>query len=434
MGCLLPATPLFRAGNRPAAAETTGMILLSILLTLFTLPVSRAETSFLRGELLFPPEKLHNHGSCIVELPNGDLLACWYRGSGERGADDVAVMGARRKKNASEWSKPFLMADTPGFPDTNPCMVLDPQQRLWLLWPTILDNHWESALMKFKVSRNYAHDGVPIWERENVLHLKPGPEFLSVMKRDLYTQYTSTLQNANPDGRERVLSYLAERLQRAAVPLTIRLGWMTRAHPFILDGKRLIVPLYSDGFDFSLMAITDDWGETWKCSEPLVGAGNVQPSIVQRRDGTLVAYFRDNGPPPQRVQVSESRDGGLTWTLAHDIDYPNPGSGLEAIVLKSGRWLLVGNDTEKGRHQLAVAVSEDAGKTWSFRRYLEKDEPGEGAGSYAYPSIIQARDGTIHVTYSYTPDKAGAMKEGAGETIKHVQFNEAWLLEGRDAK
>jgi hypothetical protein len=37
---------------------------------------------------------------------------------------------------------------------------------------------------------------------------------------------------------------------------------MTRAHPYVLDGARLIVPLYSDGFSFSLMAITDDWGAT----------------------------------------------------------------------------------------------------------------------------------------------------------------------------
>jgi predicted neuraminidase len=40
-------------------------------------------------ELLFPPEKWHNHSSSIVELPNGDLLVAWYHGSGEGQADDV---------------------------------------------------------------------------------------------------------------------------------------------------------------------------------------------------------------------------------------------------------------------------------------------------------------------------------------------------------
>ncbi len=47
------------------------------------------------------------------------------------------------------------------------------------------------------------------------------------------------------------------RLQKdAGDKLTRRLGWMTRAHPVVLDGTRLIVPLYSDGFSFSLMAIS----------------------------------------------------------------------------------------------------------------------------------------------------------------------------------
>ena len=36
----------------------------------------------------------HAHSSSIVELSNGDFLACWFQGSGERTADDVRVMGA----------------------------------------------------------------------------------------------------------------------------------------------------------------------------------------------------------------------------------------------------------------------------------------------------------------------------------------------------
>jgi len=40
------------------------------------------------AELIFPPEKWHNHSSSIVELPNHDLLTVWFHGSGERTADD----------------------------------------------------------------------------------------------------------------------------------------------------------------------------------------------------------------------------------------------------------------------------------------------------------------------------------------------------------
>jgi hypothetical protein len=69
------------------------------------------------AELVFPLHPLHNHAPGIVECPNGDLLVSWYRGSGERQADDVAVYGARRRKGTGQWSEPFLLADTPGFPD-----------------------------------------------------------------------------------------------------------------------------------------------------------------------------------------------------------------------------------------------------------------------------------------------------------------------------
>src|SRR6516164_3501312 len=103
----------------------------AITWSLVFLLVQDVTAPFYESELIFPPEHLHNHASCIVECPNGDLLACWYNGSGERSADDVKVEGARKRKQDRNWSARFVMADTPGFPDTNPCMFVDPQKRLW---------------------------------------------------------------------------------------------------------------------------------------------------------------------------------------------------------------------------------------------------------------------------------------------------------------
>src|SRR5882724_3839124 len=149
------------------------------------------------------------------------------------------------------------------------------------------------------------------------------------------------------------------------------------------------------------MAITDDWGETWHASRPLVGAGSIQPSVVRRHDGSLYTLMRDNGPPPHRLQQSESHDNGETWSTVTDSDLPNPGSGVEIISLRNGYWVLIGNDTETGRYQLAVQLSVDEGRTWPWKRYLERDRPGPEAGSYHYPSIIESCDGTLNVSYSY---------------------------------
>src|SRR4029434_2022159 len=52
----------------------------------------------LESELVFPLEHWHNHASMIVEAPNGDLLVCWFHGSGERTADDVVIRGAPFRK------------------------------------------------------------------------------------------------------------------------------------------------------------------------------------------------------------------------------------------------------------------------------------------------------------------------------------------------
>ncbi|HNU99720.1 MAG: exo-alpha-sialidase [Verrucomicrobia bacterium] len=390
---------------------------------------------FHEAEILFPLETWHNHASCIVETPRGDLLVCWFHGSGERTADDVKIEGARKRKGSRQWSQRFTMADTPGYPDTNCAMFIDPEGRLWLLWPTILANRWESALMKYRIASDYHRDGPPRWSATDILHVTPGKEFEDEIARRLPSLEQFVRESALPEqDRREAQEFLDAMRQHATDKLYRRLGWMTRAHPFVLEGRRLIVPLYHDGFSFSLMAITDDWGATWRFSPPLIGGGNIQPSIVRRADGSLYTLMRDNGPAPHRLMQSDSTDRGETWTPVTDSVHPNPGSGAEIIGLRNGHWALVSNDTEKGRNSLSVQISDDEGKTWKWRRHLEYDTPGPEAGAYHYPSIIQARDGTLHVTYSFHLSRRALPRDVDGDpaakTIKHAHFNEAWVSEG----
>src|SRR6185295_68131 len=153
---------------------------------------------------------------------------------------------------------------------------------------------------------------------------------------------------------------------------------------------------YSDTYSFSLMAVSDDDGADWYASEPLIGFGNIQPAVLERKDGSLVAYMRENGIL-DKIRVSESRDQGKTWGPVGALDIPNPGSGLDAVRLANGHWVMIYNDTVKGRSSLAVSLSEDEGRTWPKTRHLEKHDKG----AYHYPAIIQGADGTIHAVYSY---------------------------------
>jgi hypothetical protein len=68
-----------------------------------------------------------------VELPDGDLLVCWFHGSGERTADDVKIEGARSDRQTGKWSERMTMADTPGIPDRNPTVLIDSRQPLFFL-------------------------------------------------------------------------------------------------------------------------------------------------------------------------------------------------------------------------------------------------------------------------------------------------------------
>ena len=108
--------------------QPTSALFAVLLVCLCGRTASLGEEPFCRSELIFAPETWHNHGSCVVETPEGDLLATWFHGSGERTADDVIIEGARLRKGSQAWSERFVMADTPAFPDGNPCMFIDPEE------------------------------------------------------------------------------------------------------------------------------------------------------------------------------------------------------------------------------------------------------------------------------------------------------------------
>lgn len=375
-----------------------------------------AEKPFLFREDIFPLDPKHNHASSLVLLPDGGLMACWYRGSGERTADDVQVMAAVRPRGQKTWSAPFVLADQPGYPDTNPVLFSDRQGRLWLFWQTILANTWESAITNFRMAEKYPGRGLPRWDRAGLI--LPKPVRIEEAAAALAARAGGT---AWEQAAQKIAAMAKDRL-------ATRLGWMTRAHPIQLPSGRILLPMYSDGFDFSLVAISDDGGLTWRGSEPIQSVAGIQPTFAVKKDGTLVAYLRDNGPPPKRVQVSYSRDQGETWSPAVDTEIPNSGTGLEVINLRDGRWLMVNNDTEKGRHSLAITITDDEGATWKWKRHIELDTRPDRPGSFHYPSVLQAPDGTIHLTYSVFLNH---LPEGQPrKTIRYARFNLAWVEQG----
>ena len=383
-----------------------------VLLLSMSLPVQMCAAAGLQDRPIFALQGKHVHSSSIVECPNGDLLACWFHGSGERTADDVVIQGARWSRESQTWGAVFPMADTPGFPDCNPVLFIDRQERLWLFWIVVRAHGWQHSILKYRRATDYQRAGALQWDWQDIILLKPGDVFAETIEaafKELITE--------EPMWAEYAPLYSTMIIEAARDKAKRQTGWMTRIHPTVLPSGRILLPLYSDGYNVCLVAISDDSGAHWRASRPIVGLGPIQPTIVRKRNGTLVAYMRDSGDAPYRVLTSTSTDEGESWSPAIDTDIPNPGSSLEVVALQDSRWVMVFNDTEEGRHRLAVALSDDEGETWKWNRHIGRAEAREK--SFAYPSLIQVDDGLLHLTYSYRDQDLA--------TIRHCTFEADWI-------
>lgn len=389
-----------------------------LLLPLIIAVPAGAEEFLYESRLIYEPTADtpdHVHASCIVECPNGDLLAVWYENGeplpepyfsaqGDK-SDDVRIGGARMPKGSTAWNAPFVMADTFGISDNNPSMGIDDKGQLWLVHASLLgvpQNSWGSALVHYRISSDYMKTGPPVWSKERIL--VPHPTGVETALKNALTERSRTKDNIDES--------IARRLRD---PLKVRLGWMPRAHPLLRSDGAMILPLANENYGVVSMAITQDSGETWTISEAVPLAGLEQPSVTEAPDGRLVAFFR-SADDEVRIRRSESTDGGMTWSDPVLTDLVHPFSGLEILYLKNGHLALIYNNQEESpRDRLAVSISTDDGKSWKWTRHLEHT-PG---GRFDYPSMIQAADGSLHATYSYNL-----------KTIKHVRFNEAWVQQG----
>jgi hypothetical protein len=278
-------------------------------------------------------------------------------------------------------------------PDCNPVVFLNNKGKLFLVWIAVQGNQWEGSILRTRTSTNYNNPGAPVWEWQDNILIKPGKEF-----EEEITQKFKEMPELEHGWAGYAPLYDDLIIEASKNKVNRSIGWMTRIKPLILSSGRIILPLYSDGYNLSICAISDDDGESWKASKPIVGRGPIQPALEVRKNGDIVAYMRDSGNAPARVHKSISKDNGESWSYTVKTDIPNEAS-VEILKLKDGRWAFLGNDINDGRYRVVLMLSDDEGETWKWKEYLENDNK-QGGGSYSYPSLIQTADGLLHITYS----------------------------------
>ena len=323
------------------------------------------------------------HASTIVETTGGDLLAAWFGGTAESNPD-VCIYVARLE--SGRWTKGVKVADgvqhgAKRYPCWNPVLFQlrgGALQLYYKVGPT--PETWWGMLTT-------SADGGRTWDEPRRL-----PEdVLGPIKNKPIQLADGTLVSGSSTEN----------------PATKR--WEVHVER------------------------SADLGGTWQLTGHLDSGGkfnSIQPSVLMHADGRLQLLCRSK---EKTLTTSWSRDQGRTWSPLVSSGLFNPNSGSDAVTLADGRQLLVYNlrgraggapanpkahalggaqpgiadatDDWGVRWPLNVSVSPD-GERWAMRVTLE-DQPLQHG--YAYPAVIQTRDGLVHITYTWNREK-----------IKHV--------------
>lgn len=185
---------------------------------------------------------------------------------------------------------------------------------------------------------------------------------------------------------------------------------------FIHSSGRIILPIYwapelwtdKDKLE-AFCYYSDDDGASWKQSGNrlhLPGRGAMEPTIAERRDGTLLVFLRST---LGRLFESRSEDRGESWSdpVEGKLFAPQSEPCLKRIP-STGDLMLIWNNTlpyaltEKGskvthhpRNPLTTAVSRDEGVTWEGFRDIENRK----GYSSAYPNVFFREDEALVIFY-----------------------------------
>ena len=345
-------------------------------------------------EALIPNPFVSCHAADLAELPNGDLLCCWFAGSDEGNAD-ISIVVSRLKLGESQWTVPEVVSDDPTRSEQNPSLFLAPNGELWLMY-TAQAARTPDIPMHFnlqytaEIRCKKSTDNGYTWGQTSVMFQREG-------------------------------SFCRQKIQVLQSGRWIFGNWIC-----FPDETR-------NGSDITVFQLSDDQGETWRTVEMPQSAGRVHANVVETDPGKLVCLLRSRFA--DAIYRSESLDNGNTWSAPVRTVLRNNNSSISAISLQGGGIGLIYNDvsfnSDSSRtvwpHQrcpVTLAISRDGGHSWPWRRVIEMGEGFVGPWNdvnnrrYEYPVMMQGSDGALHCAYSW----------GTRKQIKYVAVTEKWIL------
>lgn len=341
------------------------------------------------------------HAANLMVLHDETLACVWFGGSME-GKSDISVFMSQLNPESETWSTPVQLSHDPERSEQNPILFPAPNGELWLLHTAQQSGNQDTAIVRRRISKD---NGMSWGATEQMNGLALG----TFVRQPIHVHTDGTWLLPTFDCR-------------------------------ILPGEK-----WDGSHDLSAVLRSTDQGKSWTRIEVPNSMGCVHMNIVPAADGKLLAFFRSRWA--DFIYTTSSVDGGLTWSTPVPTELPNNNSSIQALRLKDGRLAMIFNhssaldaterraslydeleddDASKNdvksshvsnerrafwgapRAPMTLALSEDDGQTWPWKRHLEvgdgycmsNDSARRVNREYSYPSLRQTADGALHVAYT----------------------------------
>lgn len=324
------------------------------------------------------------HAATVVEAAPGSLLAAWFGGTHE-GHPDVAIWESRY--DGARWSAPVRLIAAPGVALWNPVLFRDAAGVIWLFYkagPSV--PAWTGLYLQ-------SHDDGLTWSAPTLL---PAGLLGPAKNKPITLSNGDILCGTSAETWRNWAAWVE--ISADGGQTWTRHGPITAPEASPVLARSEIARPAVPGAGHS--ALNEPVSATWDATTgqlrlPQEHHGVIQPAAWEWAPGRVRMLLRAT-QAVGAVCLAESSDYGRTWSPARPLAIPHSNSGLDAVLLRDGRIVLVCNPVHEGRSPLALLVSWDNGETWPWRRDLES-----GPGEYSYPAIIQAEDGRVHIVYTF---------------------------------
>ena len=277
----------------------------------------------------------------IEVTKGGRKFVSLYSGGITEGAGNFAML---LYSDGGEFT-PIAVADQgPDGRAYDPCLWIDPLDRLWFIWSVQPENRVEFAILENP-------DGdLTAWSEIRTLGF------------DVMLNKPIVAQNG-------------DWLFPCAVwkPGLLSCGWGADGNP---DGSHVFVSR-DQGKTFSLLGTAIAPNRHYD-----------EHMLIQHPDGTFSMYIRT----VHGIAVATSPDG-INWTQGVDAGLGGPNSRFYIGRLQSGALLLINHRHFVHRNNLTAMISDDEGETWSKGLLLDERK------QVSYPDVKQAADGSIYIVY-----------------------------------